>query len=69
MFLYFMMRYTLVKSCLAVSTIIDVRLALANEEAEALKGEKASFPHEVTPSAFVNLGLELEEQQYVFSFI
>ncbi len=41
----------------------DVRQALAMEEATALKSLHESFPHEITPSAFLIQGLLLEEQQ------
>ena len=40
----------------------DITLKLAQEDAvEAARG--AAVFHEVTPSAFVRMGLELEEQQ------
>jgi hypothetical protein len=40
----------------------EIRLKLANEDAlEAARGNTA--PHEVHPSDFLQLGLELEEQQ------
>ncbi len=41
----------------------DVRQALAKEEAEALQSSNQLYPHEISPSAFVNQGLQLEEQQ------
>jgi hypothetical protein len=42
----------------------QVRLELANEElAEAKLG--AELSHEVSPNTFLQIGLELEEQQYV----
>lgn len=42
-----------------------LRLELANEEATASETGNAQ-PHEISPSAFVQMGLDLEEQQYVF---
>jgi hypothetical protein len=45
----------------------QVRLELANEElVEAKKGSELS--HEVSPNVFLQVGLELEEQQYVLYF-
>lgn len=45
----------------------DVRLALAEEDAEDLQSDAAAAPlHEqVTPGLFISLGLELETQQCV----
>ena len=43
----------------------EVRLRLTEEEAaEAERGRTA--PHRVSASVFVRMGLELEDQQYVF---
>lgn len=48
----------------------DVRLALAEEDAEELQSEDATPLHEeVTPGTFITLGLELESQQYVYPLI
>lgn len=45
-----------------VTTLADIRLELAQQEmADATSG----LAHEVTPSAFLTLGFDLEEQQYV----
>ncbi|TDL16540.1 hypothetical protein BD410DRAFT_816721 [Rickenella mellea] len=45
-----------------MTTLADVRLALANEEAgQAASGNLAT--HHITPSAFLHTGLDLEEQQ------
>lgn len=44
-------------------TLNDVRIAIAKEEAQILKEQKEMFPHEVTPGAFLHIGLEIEEQQ------
>ncbi len=44
----------------------DVRLELVREEADSdARGELAI--HDVSPSAFITAGLDLEEQQWVFS--
>ena len=42
----------------------QVRLELAHEELESAK-TGISPAHEISPSAFLQTGLELEEQQYV----
>ncbi|KAI0046352.1 hypothetical protein FA95DRAFT_1573235 [Auriscalpium vulgare] len=48
----------------AVTTLADVRLELANEEAvEAARGHLS--PHETSASVFLNVGLDLEEQRCV----
>ena len=45
-----------------MTTLNDVRLAIANEEAEeATRG--VIQPHETTAGVFVGAGLDLEEQQ------
>lgn len=47
---------------LPASKILEVRLRLSQEEVtEAERGKHA--PHKVTPSVFVRMGLELEDQQ------
>ncbi|KAI0037995.1 hypothetical protein FA95DRAFT_1506217, partial [Auriscalpium vulgare] len=46
----------------AVTTLADVRLELADEEAvEAARGHLS--PHETTASVFIHVGLDIEEQQ------
>lgn len=40
----------------------EIRLQLALEDSMEIKSG-AALPHEVTASAFLHLGLELEEQQ------
>ena len=40
----------------------EIRLKLAKEDTEDIKSG-AIISHEITPSMFLNLGLELEEQQ------
>ena len=40
----------------------EIRLKLAQEESADLR-ISSDTPHETTPSAFLHLGLELEEQQ------
>lgn len=42
----------------------EIRFRLAQEESDNI-GLHANGAHEVTPSVFLSLGLELEEQQYV----
>jgi len=44
-----------------------LRLELAKEEAAAIQ-EGSTLPHNMSPSAFVQAGLDLEEQQYVFLY-
>lgn len=42
----------------------DVRLALANEDAENLqRDDNAPIHQDMTPGAFITVGLELETQQ------
>ena len=49
-------------------SLTDVCLTLGNEEAEeALRG--IFQPHEVTASVFLSTGLDLEEQQWVYSIL
>lgn len=46
------------------SKLSEIRLRLLQEEAaEAERGQR--LPHEVTPSVFIRMGLDLEDQQYV----
>lgn len=46
----------------------DVRLSLAQLDAEDLEQENAAPIHEeITPGIFIASGLDLEAQQYVFS--
>jgi len=53
------LQLTLVSSASKVS---EIRLRLAQEEAaEAEKGQR--LPHQVSPSVFVRIGLDLEDQQ------
>jgi hypothetical protein len=50
------------RTCLTGTTMADVRLELAREEAaDADHGNKSA--HEITASLFLMRGLELEEQQ------
>lgn len=45
----------------------DVRLSLAQLDAEDLRKDNAAPVHEeITPGIFITSGLELEAQQYVF---
>lgn len=46
-------------------TLADVKLELAREEA-ANAQSGIQHAHEVTASRFLTMGLDLEEQQYVF---
>ena len=49
-------------------TLADIRLKLANEEAaDAASGIPS--PHEVTASAFLQIGLDLEDTQSVYTYI
>ncbi|KAG1778659.1 hypothetical protein EV702DRAFT_1219217 [Suillus placidus] len=48
------------------TTLADIRLQLANEDAVAVRQGDISM-HEVTPSTFLINGLELEEQQYTLA--
>ena len=47
----------------------DIYLALANEDARDAARGKLPVQHEVHPGAFLQLGLDLEEQQYVIPAI
>lgn len=48
----------------SATTLHDVRLELANEDAvDSAQGATSS--HEITLTAFLTMGLGLEEQQYV----
>jgi hypothetical protein len=50
---------------LPASKVSEIRLRLAQEEAaEAERGQRA--PHQITASVFIRMGLELEDQQWVF---
>lgn len=50
---------------LLASKVSEVRLRLAQEEAaEVEKGQRA--PHQISASVFIRMGLELEDQQYVY---
>jgi hypothetical protein len=44
-----------------------LRIELAKEEATMLQ-QGEMLPHETSPSMFVQMGLDLEEQQYVYQF-
>lgn len=49
---------------LPVSTMAKVRLELAEEELKRATSGSASV-HDVSPNAFLHIGLDLEEHQYV----
>jgi hypothetical protein len=53
-------------SFLAETTMADVRLELANEDAKVALTSLSA--HEVSPSTFIDAGLEIEDQLYVFFF-
>lgn len=54
--------YQLLLILFQATTERDIRLQLArDEEAEAARG--ITYPHKTTPSAFLNAGLDIEEQQ------
>lgn len=53
----------MIKSMFTDTTLAEVRVTLAKEDAEALKSSKDMYPHDVSPSSFINIGLELEESQ------
>ena len=57
-------------ACLLAPTQNEVRLALASHESQAvdpMTANQKSIHCEVTGSTMINMGLELEELQYVFS--
>jgi hypothetical protein len=57
---------SLIVYILLATTLQDVRLELAREEAaEAARG--STSPHKVTLTTFLTTALELEEQQYVYA--
>ena len=45
----------------------DVQAMLASEEADALRENGYSFPEDVSPSTFISLGIDLQDQQYAHS--
>ena len=47
-------------------TMNDIRLQLAREESRDIIWGTADSFHGISPSNFIILGLEIEEQQYVF---
>ena len=52
-------------SFLKGSTIADIKLELSREELD--EAERGILPpHDISPNTFLIVGLELEEQQYVF---
>ena len=51
-----------------VTTLQDVRLELAKEDL-ALAAQGAISPHKTSLTSFLTIGLELEEQQYVQSWL
>jgi hypothetical protein len=46
-------------------TLADVRLQLAKEEENTAKA--GVVPHDISPSTFISVGLDLEDEQYVTS--
>ena len=48
----------------AAATVNSTRLKIAEEEAEELAAGTLP-PHDITPGIFIQLGLELEDKQYV----
>ena len=47
-------------------TLKEIQLKLANEDALSASRGQHLIQHEVSPSAFLLNGLDLEDQQYVF---
>lgn len=56
--------YPLFTMCFSATTLQDVRLELAKDDAASSARGVVSL-HDVTPTAFLTTGLDLEEQQYV----
>ena len=50
----------------SAATVNSTRLKIAEEEAEELAAGTLP-PHDVTPGIFIHIGLDLEDQQYVFT--
>ena len=59
---YLELRWIFLMSYSVDTSMKEIRLKLALEESSSIEAN-TEISHEVTPSAFLSLGLDLEEQQ------